>query len=94
MTLVWDAAHGESQAAGEFQAAAEGALRNGAHDGGQDVAQDLVRVAILDASPQFGAKLTEFIGASHARFRVVMTATSWAELVGSESFPVRALFLD
>jgi DNA-binding NarL/FixJ family response regulator len=94
MTLLWDAAHGESQAAGEFQAADEVALRNGANEGGQDVAQDLVRVAIVDLSPQFGAKLAEFIGASQARFHVVLTATSWAELVGSESFPVRALFLD
>jgi len=78
MTLVWDAA----------------TLGNGANEGGQDVAQDVVRVAILDSSPQFGEKLAEFIGASQQRFQVVLIATTWAELVGSESFPVRALFLD
>ena len=94
MTLVWDAAHGGSQAAGEFQEAEEVALCNGVNEGGQDIAQDLVRVAILDSSLQFGGKLAEFIGASQERFQVVVTATCWAELVGSESFPVRALFLD
>jgi DNA-binding CsgD family transcriptional regulator len=52
------------------------------------------RVAILDAGGDFAAKLSDFISTEVPELEVVLVATLWAQLVASDNFPTRIVFLD
>ena len=53
-----------------------------------------VRVAVLDAGGGFAEKLSIFISTDVPELEVVLVATTWAQLVASDNFPARVVFLD